>query len=57
MDCVLEQRLGVNPYQFGVIASTDTHLGTPGAVQEDQFLGHGGAGVPAADDSAARPAG
>lgn len=45
----LEQRLGVNPYQFGLIASTDTHLGTPGAAQEDRFLGHGGAGVPAGD--------
>jgi hypothetical protein len=29
------------------VASTDTHLGTPGAVEEDRFLGHGGAGVPA----------
>ncbi len=46
---LLEQSLGVNPFQFGVIASTDTHLGTPGAAQEDQFLGHGGAGVPAGD--------
>lgn len=45
----LEQSLGVNPYQFGLIASTDTHLGTPGAAEEDQFLGHGGAGVPAGD--------
>ncbi|MFT4822836.1 MAG: hypothetical protein ACJAUG_001762 [Halioglobus sp.] len=45
----LEQSLGVNPYQFGVIASTDTHLGTPGAADEDLFLGHGGAGVPAGD--------
>jgi hypothetical protein len=44
---VLEQGLGVNPYQFGLIASTDTHLGTPGAAQEDEFLGHGGAGVSA----------
>ncbi|GAB5451869.1 MAG: DUF3604 domain-containing protein [Halioglobus sp.] len=43
----LQHRLGVNPYQFGFIASTDTHLGTPGAVQEDNYLGHGGAGVPA----------
>jgi len=43
----LERQLGVNPYQFGLVASTDTHLGTPGAVQEDRFLGHGGAGVPA----------
>jgi hypothetical protein len=46
----LEQRLGVNPYQFGLIASTDTHLGTPGAAQEDRFLGHGGAGVPAGEE-------
>jgi len=45
----LEQSLGVNPYQFGFIASTDTHLGAPGAVEEDRFLGHGGAGVPARD--------
>ena len=45
----LEKSLGVNPYQFGLIASTDTHLGTSGAAQEDQFLGHGGAGEPAGD--------
>ena len=44
---VIENELGVNPYQFGVIASTDTHLGTPGAAREDLFLGHGGAGVSA----------
>ncbi len=43
----LEALLGANPFRFGVIASTDTHLGTPGAVEEDRFLGHGGAGVPA----------
>ncbi len=45
----LEQQLGLNPYQLGVIASTDTHLGTPGAAEENRFLGHGGAGVPAGD--------
>jgi hypothetical protein len=45
----LEARLGANPYKFGLIASTDTHLGAPGAVEEDRFLGHGGAGVPARD--------
>jgi Protein of unknown function (DUF3604) len=43
----LQQSLGVNPYQLGIIASTDTHLGAPGAAEEDVFLGHGGAGVPA----------
>ena len=47
---VIEKALGVNPYQFGVIASTDTHLGTPGAAREDLFLGHGGAGVSAETD-------
>ena len=47
---VIEEELNVNPYQFGVIASTDTHLGTPGAAREDLFLGHGGAGVSAETD-------
>ncbi len=45
----IEDELGVNPHKFGIIASTDTHLGTPGAADEDRFLGHGGAGVPAKD--------
>jgi hypothetical protein len=46
----LEAKLGSNPYQFGIIASTDTHLGAPGSVEEDRFLGHGGAGVPAREE-------
>ena len=41
--------LGVNPYQYGLIASTDTHLGTPGAVEESRFAGHGGAGLTVRD--------
>ena len=45
----LEQKLGINPFKFGMIASTDTHLGAPGAVNESIFVGHGGAGVPARD--------
>jgi hypothetical protein len=36
----------VNPYRYGFIASTDTHLGTPGLVDERSFPGHGGAGHP-----------
>jgi Protein of unknown function (DUF3604) len=28
-------RLGVNPFKYGIIASTDSHLGTPGLVAED----------------------
>jgi len=35
-----QQRLGVNPFKLGLIASTDTHLGTPGLVDEDSFVGH-----------------
>jgi len=27
-------RIGVNPYQFGMIAATDIHSGTPGATEE-----------------------
>jgi hypothetical protein len=43
-----EQRLGVNPLKYGMIASTDTHLGTPGLVSEEGHAGHGGAGMNAA---------
>lgn len=46
----IQQQVGVNPYRLGVVASTDTHLGAPGAAAEDRFLGHGGAGVPARDE-------
>jgi len=38
------KKTGVYPYPQGFIASTDTHLGTPGAVDEASFPGHGGAG-------------
>jgi hypothetical protein len=42
-----EERLGVNPFRFGIIASTDTHLGAPGLVAESaDYPGHGGAGTP-----------
>ncbi len=48
---VQEEKLGVNPFKFGLLASTDTHLGTPGAVAEDEtYPGHGGAGTPARDE-------
>jgi hypothetical protein len=42
---LLEMQLGANPFRFGLIASTDTHLGTPGLVSEHAFPGHGGAGA------------
>lgn len=37
-----EARLGVDPLQLGVIASTDTHNGTPGYVSESAWRGHVG---------------
>lgn len=37
-----DARLGVNPYRLGVIASTDTHNGAPGSVEEQDFIGHRG---------------
>jgi hypothetical protein len=33
-------RLGVNPFKYGLIGSTDTHLGTPGDTEEDDWSGH-----------------
>jgi len=44
-----EEKLGVNPYKLGIIASTDSHLGTPGLVREEDFEGGGGAGLPVGD--------
>jgi hypothetical protein len=38
------QATGVDPYLFGFIASTDTHIATPGATSERFYPGHGGAG-------------
>ena len=35
-------RIGVNPYRLGIIASTDTHNGAPGNVEESTFIGHRG---------------
>jgi hypothetical protein len=40
------QRLGVNPFQYGLVASTDTHIAAAGFVRPDTFIGQGGAGVP-----------
>ena len=49
-DGLRQQRdAGVNPFKLGIIASTDTHLGTPGLVTETNHVGHGGAGPGMAD--------
>ena len=38
----LEQKLGVNPYQFGMIGSTDSHTGLATAEEENFFGKHSG---------------
>src|SRR5262249_28161399 len=44
-----DSRIGENPFRLGVIGSTDTHNGIPGAVAEDTFIGNRGTddGTPA----------
>lgn len=39
-----EQKLGVNPFKYGFVGGTDTHIATPGNVNEATFPGHGGDG-------------
>lgn len=45
-----EQLTGANPFKYGLIGSSDTHLGTPGLVNEAGYPGHGGAGGSARDE-------
>jgi hypothetical protein len=47
----LDRRLGANPFQYGIIASTDTHLGAAGLTDESaDYPGHGGAGTPVGEE-------
>ena len=47
----LDRELGANPFRYGIIASTDTHLGAPGLAEESgDYPGHGGAGTPVGNE-------
>jgi len=39
-----EERIGVNPFKFGLMASTDTHNALAGGVEERSYPGHLGKG-------------
>jgi hypothetical protein len=45
---LLEQELGVNPYKFGMIGSTDAHTGLA-AVEEENFFGKTSSSEPSAE--------
>jgi len=49
----IEQKVGANPFKFGIIAATDTHIAAPGMTDEKNHPGHGGAGMGAGDIRAA----
>ncbi len=36
----IERRLGANPFEFGLIGSTDTHASASGATEEADYQGH-----------------
>ena len=49
-----QRRLGVNPFQFGLMASTDTHNALAGGVEERSFPGHLGVADASAKQRTAR---
>jgi hypothetical protein len=45
----LQMSQGANPFRYGIVASTDTHIAAPGLTEEKDHPGHGGAGIGAAE--------
>ena len=45
MTLLEDENVGVNPFKYGLIASTDTHQSAPGMVNEATHPGHGGGGA------------
>lgn len=43
------RKTGSNPFKFGVVGSTDTHIAAAGMTAEEGHPGHGGAGVGAGE--------
>jgi hypothetical protein len=37
---LIEEDFGANPFRYGFVADTDSHFGTPGAVDEASYAGH-----------------
>ncbi len=46
----LQAEEGANPFKYGFISSTDTHIAAPGLTQEQDHPGHGGAGKGAREE-------
>jgi Protein of unknown function (DUF3604) len=46
---LLGAELGANPFHFGFVGSTDTHIAAAGLTREKGHPGHGGAGAPAGE--------
>jgi hypothetical protein len=45
MTLLEDETVGVNPFKYGIIGSTDTHQSAPGMVNEATHPGHGGGGA------------